>query len=124
MVVTHLKKIFCQLEKDCSQGTIVANANSFTLEEVQTAWAANDASKAIGPDELDTKDMPQTAVDKYQREILHMLQTGIYPEYLSHAKVVLLSKKAGAVCHVEDTRCIQILNHITKIIERVAYTRI
>ena len=36
----------------------------------------------------------------------------------------MLSKKAGSVCALEETRCIQLLTHTYKIIEKVFYRRI
>ena len=53
-----------------------------------------------------------------------MMNTNTFPKYMKEAKVIMLSKKAGSVCALEETRCIQLLTHTYKIIEKVLYRRI
>lgn len=36
---------------------------------------------------------------------------------------MLLSKKAGAVCPIEDTRGIQLLSFLFKVVEKIVYTK-
>ena len=61
--------------------------------------------------------MAEEHKDKFCSEIQDMLNTGNCSPYIKHAKYVLLRKKVGAFCHVEDTRCIQLLNNTNKIME-------
>lgn len=51
------------------------------------------------------------------------MNSGVYPSWLKEAKLMLLSKKAGAVCKIEDTRGIQLLSFLFKVVERVVYVK-
>jgi hypothetical protein len=51
------------------------------------------------------------------------MNSGLYPAWLKEAKLMLLSKKAGAVCAIEDTRGIQLLSFLFKVVEKIVYTK-
>ena len=53
-----------------------------------------------------------------------MLNEGKINNYLKEANSFLLSKKDGVVCPMEETRCIQLLPHATKIMEKAIYQKL
>ena len=80
------------------------HAPIFTYQDLEDASKSHDVKKAIGSDEFDTKEMKPQQITKYCCELAVILNTGDVLDYLKKAKVIMLSKKAGSVCHIEDTR--------------------
>lgn len=85
---------------------------------VLQAFAETNSGKALGPDLFDTSVLTPALKRKFAAEIALMMNECKIPDYLKVADSLLISKKAGNICALEDTRCIQLLPHANKVIEK------
>jgi hypothetical protein len=104
-------------------GKLVKPVNVFTTDDLLDAIKDHNSGKAIGPDLLDSSAWDDKKKTKFATEMAEILNSGIIPDYLKEAGSFLLSKKDGVVCPLEETRCIQLLPHALKIMEKAIYAK-
>ena len=84
-------------------------------------------SKAFGPFSIPTDIFKMTnhILSLPLTNIINLsFSTGIYPNNLKIAKVVLVFKNKGSILHCNNFRPISLLSNINKIYEKLMYTRL
>jgi hypothetical protein len=98
----------------------------FSLEDVMEAIEGINPNKAIGPDLFDARlfknnhDLKQDVA----QQIKEMLNSGNIPDYLLEGRLVLLSKDKTGIASPSETRPINILSHIRRILEKALLSKI
>lgn len=119
--------VFAQKNKPAKWdfGRIPVPVNVFTNADLLNAIRDHNDSKAIGPDLLDSKAWKSNSMKlKFASQMATMLNRGVIPNHLKKASAFLLSKKDGVVCPIQETRCIQLLSHAYKIMEKAIYKKV
>jgi hypothetical protein len=106
MMKSYIKELFQKQPADTDQGWCLQRDGFYTIDDLVEAARAHNASKAIGDDDFDSKGLPEEELRRFAEQWANMLNTGTVPDWLKEAKMLLLAKKNGSVCTMDEGRII------------------
>ena len=105
-------------QKICRDPEFKPTVGLFSVEDIEKTIKGNSFSKALGPDLLDGSCLSDENVRANCIYFMwHSLNKLDIKPYLSNSKLLLLSKVESNEVALKDVRTIQILSHLTKIME-------